>query len=104
MRIAVTGLPIQHADRRHRRLLRTRRERPRGGAADKRDELAPPHGLASQRRGSIPYHITIGIAALCMTAKLAAKCSDTCPLVQRPNCLLPPGADIVRESSPVRCR
>jgi len=30
------------------RLLRARRERPRSGAADNRDELAPPHGAYPQ--------------------------------------------------------
>ena len=37
---------VEKPDHRHRRLLRTRRERPRGRrAANKRDELAPPHCL-----------------------------------------------------------
>jgi hypothetical protein len=34
----------EQADHGHRRLLRTRRKRPRGCAAEKRDEIAPPHG------------------------------------------------------------
>src|SRR5262249_19592116 len=32
----------EDSDPRHRRLLRARRERPRRGSAEKRDELAPP--------------------------------------------------------------
>src|SRR5262249_38078074 len=34
-------------DHRHRRLLRARRERPRGRPAEQRDELAPPHSITS---------------------------------------------------------
>src|SRR5262249_31216176 len=38
---------IKKPNHRHRRLLRARRKRPRGGrAADQRDELAPPDGLS----------------------------------------------------------
>src|SRR5215510_343221 len=42
----------EESDRRHRRLLRARRERPRGRAADQRDELAPPHSITSSARAS----------------------------------------------------
>src|SRR5262245_47400181 len=40
---------VKNADRRHRRLLCARRERPRCRAADKRDKLAPPHALPLDR-------------------------------------------------------
>ena len=37
---------VKKSDHRHRRLLRTRRERPRGyTAAEKCDEFPPPHGV-----------------------------------------------------------
>jgi hypothetical protein len=42
-RIAITRAGIEVANHRHRRLLRPRRERPRGRAAEKRCELAPFH-------------------------------------------------------------
>jgi hypothetical protein len=45
-------VPTLYANRRHRRLLRTRRQRPRGRAADKRDELAPVHSITSSARPS----------------------------------------------------
>src|SRR5262249_16725377 len=37
---------------RHRRLLRARRERPCGSAAEKRDELAPLHSITSSASAS----------------------------------------------------
>src|SRR5262249_36528806 len=40
------------ADRRRRPLLPTRRDRPRGRAAEQRDELAPPHSITSSARAS----------------------------------------------------
>jgi hypothetical protein len=56
----------EHADATHPlALLSARREWPRHHAGNAGDELAPPHGLASQGRGSIPYHITIGICRVC---------------------------------------
>src|SRR5215472_11106139 len=43
----------KESDHRHRRLLGARRQRPRRGAADKRDELAPPyHSITSSARAS----------------------------------------------------
>src|SRR5262249_30562280 len=61
-----------------RRLLRARRERPRcRRAAEKRDELAPPHG--SSLRPGTPEQaeaITFGAdAVLCITANLTANVS-----------------------------
>src|SRR5262249_38736684 len=43
---------FQHADAIHLRLLRTRRERPRGSAAEKRDEVASLHSNTSSARAS----------------------------------------------------
>src|SRR5262249_6408303 len=45
------GVP-QKPDHRHCRLLRARGERPRGRAAKKRDELAPPHSITSSASAS----------------------------------------------------
>src|SRR5262249_52275789 len=43
----------EKSDHRHRRLLRTRRERPTGRrAAEQRDELAAPHSITSSVRAS----------------------------------------------------
>src|SRR5262249_36655486 len=42
----------EKADDRHRRLLRTRRERPRRRAAEQRDEVAAPHSITSSARPS----------------------------------------------------
>jgi hypothetical protein len=42
---------MQETDHRHRRLLRTRRERPCGRhAAEQRDELAPLHSITSSAK------------------------------------------------------
>src|SRR5262249_49072675 len=41
----------QEPDHRHR-LLRARQERPRGRAAEERDERAPPHSITSSARAS----------------------------------------------------
>jgi hypothetical protein len=40
---------VEEANDRHLRLLRARSERPRSRAAEKRDELAPPHGRLRRR-------------------------------------------------------
>jgi hypothetical protein len=51
------------------RLLRARRERPRRrSAAEKRDELAPPHGLPSSEGRILPHRYAKTL--LCITAKL----------------------------------
>ena len=42
----------KEADHPHRLLLRTRRQRPRRRAAEKRDELAPFHSITSSARAS----------------------------------------------------
>jgi hypothetical protein len=41
---------LQEPNHRHRRLLRTRRERPRRRAAEKRHELAALHSITSSAR------------------------------------------------------
>ena len=57
------------SDHRHRRLLCARRERPRGCCApEKRDELAPPHGLPSSEGRILPHRYAKTL--LCITAKL----------------------------------
>src|SRR5262249_39169765 len=44
---------VDEPNHRHRRLLRPRRERPRGRhAAEQRDELTPPHSITSSARAS----------------------------------------------------
>src|SRR5262249_49239065 len=50
----VCGESIEHADAPHSLgLLRARRERPRGrGAAEQRDDLAPPHSITSSATDS----------------------------------------------------
>jgi hypothetical protein len=42
----------EEPDDRHRRLLRARRQRPRGRAAEQRDELAASHSITSSARAS----------------------------------------------------
>src|SRR5262245_62895719 len=42
---------VEKSDHRNR-LLRPRRERPRGSAAEQRDEVAPPHSITSSARAS----------------------------------------------------
>src|SRR5262249_44483558 len=46
---------VEEADHRHRRLLRTRRDRPRRSAAESTDEIATSHGPPSTR-AAYPYH------------------------------------------------
>src|SRR5262249_61880151 len=45
-------LKAEKPDHRHRWLLRARRERPRGRAAEQRYERAPPHAITSSARAS----------------------------------------------------
>ena len=53
----VRGCEVQHADAPHTlALLRARRERPRRRAAEKRDELAPPH-VRSQAQETALYRL-----------------------------------------------
>jgi hypothetical protein len=52
----VARLAEQESDRRHRWLLRARRERPCSRAADKGDELAPPHELPSDEAHNLAHH------------------------------------------------
>src|SRR5262249_8110160 len=49
----IVRVGAEKSDHRHRRLLRARHERPRGGgAAEERDELAPPHSITSSASAS----------------------------------------------------
>jgi hypothetical protein len=65
----------EQSDHRHHRLLSARCDRPRDSrAAEKRDELAPPHVCSRQARIA-PYHIVVENTALCITANLAANVS-----------------------------
>src|SRR5262245_30896083 len=50
-RAAKRGTRAEHADHRHRRLLRARRERPRGRATEQCNEFAPPHGAYPKAKG-----------------------------------------------------
>src|SRR5262249_1138210 len=53
VRERVRGSGMKKPDDRHRRLLRPRRERPRGGSAGKQSgERAPPHSITSSARAS----------------------------------------------------
>jgi hypothetical protein len=55
---------VEEANRRHRRLLRARRERPGGrGATDNGDEVPPPHGAHPKAK----HHEVI--IAPCIAAK-----------------------------------
>src|SRR5262245_51353743 len=47
MRVGGGRCAVEEADDRHRCLLRTRRERPCGRAAEKADEVAPVHSITS---------------------------------------------------------
>src|SRR5262249_53288328 len=57
----------QQADYRYGRLLRARRERPRGRASEQRDEVAPVHSITSSARArrdggmSRPSALAVGI-------------------------------------------
>jgi hypothetical protein len=46
-------IQVKKSARRQRRLLRTRRERPRRRSADKRDDLAAVHSITSSARTKI---------------------------------------------------
>jgi hypothetical protein len=60
----------EKSDHRHRRLLRTRSERPRSRHTTERcNKVAPPHVLPSTE--DPPYHTMVGNDELCITAKLA---------------------------------
>src|SRR5262249_32551742 len=43
---------VENSDHRHPRLLRARRNRPRGRAAEQRNEVPPPHSITSSARAS----------------------------------------------------
>ncbi len=55
LRCIVGRAGVEESDNRHRRLLRARRERPRGcRATEQRDELAPVHSITSSARSTSP--------------------------------------------------
>src|SRR5262245_30922560 len=58
-RILLRRCAVEEPDHRHRRLLRPRRQRPRGRAADQRDELASSHGAPASRGITTPGRTTI---------------------------------------------
>jgi hypothetical protein len=62
---------VEESDHRHRRLLRARRERPRGRAAEQRDELAPSHCLPQDRDQP---HSTYAIKAGFCDQRYGRKC------------------------------
>src|SRR5215475_14211993 len=51
-RVRLRRCAAEKSDHRHPRLLRTCPERPRGCAAEQRDECAPPHSITSSARAS----------------------------------------------------
>jgi hypothetical protein len=63
---------VEKPDRRHRRLLRARRKRPRRSAAEQGDEFASLHVAFPQPEG---HSLTHRNAALCSTEKLATNMS-----------------------------
>ena len=72
------------ADHRHRRLLRTRRERPRNRrAAEKRVELAPPHSITSSARSGsadvIVNPIFFAVFMLITNSNLVGVCTGSSP-------------------------
>jgi hypothetical protein len=63
--MTVPGEPSQHADHRHRLLLRADSNRPAGSAAEQRDEMPPLHKilvrLGLQENLSTRFKVLIGI-------------------------------------------
>src|SRR5262249_25449039 len=53
---------VEEPDHRHRRLLGARHQRPGGHAAEKRDELAPPHSITSSARSRIDVGMSMPMA------------------------------------------
>src|SRR5262249_38178253 len=57
---------VEKPNHRHRRLLRTRRERPRRRAAEERDEVAPRHSITSLALASkVAGTVMPSILAIC---------------------------------------
>src|SRR5262249_28117461 len=76
--VAFEGLFVQKPNHRHRRLLRTRGQRPRRRTAKERDELPPPHSITLSARSNIDSEIEspIAFAALrLMTSSNFTPCS-----------------------------
>src|SRR5262249_28615906 len=73
--------PTNH---RHRRLLRACRERPRGrGAAEQRDDLAPPHSITSSATDS-SVGGTVRPSMVAVYAYLAIHFRDVSPVTHQP--------------------
>src|SRR5262249_11993010 len=75
---------IEEPDHRHRRLLRVRRERPRGRrAADERDELAAFHSIPSSSRsgnaGGMFNPSTRAVLRLTTSSYLVGACTGNSP-------------------------
>jgi hypothetical protein len=67
--------PTQHADHRHRRLLRARRQRPRSRrAAEQSDKIPSPHGLSLSEDRTLPRDPSF------WTWRVVAKLIDGAPL------------------------
>src|SRR5262245_63890322 len=71
---------MEQSDHRHRRLLRARRERPCGRAAEERDELAPLHSLnhsitSSARSGNAGGIVTLAVLRLMTSSNLIDWCT-----------------------------
>src|SRR5262249_12277408 len=66
----------EEPDHRHRRLLRARSDRPRGRpAADKCDEVPPPHGAYPKAKDHGLSIAGLGASSVpCIAAKAAAQC------------------------------
>src|SRR6516165_6864608 len=75
---------VEKPDHRHPRLLRARRERPRGGrAAEQRDELAPFHSITSSASassvGGISTPNAFAVARLMTSSNLAPTSTGRSP-------------------------
>src|SRR5262245_25388229 len=83
-------------DHRHL-LLRARRERPRGRAAEQRDELAPPHGLPL--RPSMISYFVVGIPRSASQENWPPMAATAAALRIRAKCMARPrGARRISES------
>src|SRR5215470_3644728 len=69
----------EESNHRHRRLLRARRERPRGRAAKQRDELAAFHSITSsarvRRSGGMTMPSAFAVLRLMINSNLSGACT-----------------------------
>src|SRR6266540_3679362 len=72
---------MKEPDHRHRRLLRPRRERPRGRAAEQRDELAAFHSITSSASaitvGGTVRPRVVAVLRLMANSNLAGACAGS---------------------------